>query len=189
MDRTRRLLVECIRLLATEAAAGRKLRIFDFDDTLVTTRSLIHVTTATGERFDMTPGEYAVYEKRPGDTMDYSDFSRLVDPQEIVWTGRILRNLIAKGSEVVILTARAWADPVRQFLSDAGLPQLTIVALADSDPRRKAEYVARRIESDALDLVEFFDDSPKNVAAVAALRTAYPTTRIISRLVGPKKSS
>lgn len=177
------LLREYIRLLTTEAAGGRKLRIFDFDDTLVTTRSLIHVTTAGGERFDLTPGEYAVYEKQPGDVMDYSDFSRLIEPDEIVWTGRILRNLVRKGSEVVILTARAWSEPVQQFLSDAGLPQLTVVALADSDPRRKAEYVARRIESDGLDLVEFFDDSPKNVAAVRALQDRYPTTRIVSRLV------
>lgn len=171
------------RLLLTESVGGRKLRIFDFDDTLVTTRSLIHVTSSSGEKFDLTPGEYAVYDKRPGDVMDYSDFSKLIDPREVVWTGRILRNLINKGSEVVILTARAAAEPVRQFLSDAGLPQLTVVALADSDPRKKAEYVARRIEEDDLDLVEFFDDSSKNVAAVAALQPSYPGTRIRSRHV------
>lgn len=177
------LLREYIEMTIAEAIGGRKLRIFDFDDTLVVTRSLIHVTTAAGERFDLTPGEYAVYDKSPGDVMDYSDFSKLIDPREIVWTGRIVRNLINKGSEVVILTARASAEPIRQFLSDAGLPPLTVVALADSDPRKKAEYVARRIEEDGLDLVEFFDDSSKNVAAVAALQPKYPGTRILSRQV------
>lgn len=167
----------------SEGVGRRKLRVFDFDDTLVVTRSLIHVTTATGEQFDLTPGEYAVYDKRPGDVMDYSDFSKLIDPREITWTGRILRNLIAKGSEVVILTARAAAEPVRQFLADAGLPPLTVVALADSDPRKKAEYVSRRIVEDDLDVVEFFDDSPKNVSAVRSLQDSYPRTQIISRLV------
>ena len=174
---------EYVRAIISEAIGVRKLRIFDFDDTLVVTRSLIHVTTAAGEHFDLTPGEYAVYNKRPGDVMDYSDFSKLIDPQEIVWTGRILRNLVNKGSEVVILTARARPEPIQQFLSDAGLPPLTVVALADSDPRKKAEYVVRRIETDNLDIVEFFDDSSKNVAAVAALQPLYPHTRILSRQV------
>lgn len=177
------LLREYVQNALLEISGGKKLRVFDFDDTLVTTRSFIHVTSATGEKFDLTPGEYAIYEKQPGDSMDYSDFSKLIDPQEIVWTGRILRSLVNKGSEVVILTARARPEPIQQFLSDAGLPPLTVVALADSDPRKKAEYVARRIETDNLDMVEFFDDSSKNVAAVATLADNYPGTKIISRQV------
>jgi FMN phosphatase YigB (HAD superfamily) len=163
----------------------KKLRIFDFDDTLVTTKSKIHVTAADGHRFDLTPGEYAVYERQVGDVMDYSDFSRLIEPEAIEWTGKILRSLVARGSEVVILTARAAAEPVKEFLRDTGLPLLRVVALADSNPAKKAEYIARRIEEDDINYVEFFDDSPKNVAAVGDLRTAYPHVKIISRMVKP----
>lgn len=163
--------------------AGKKLRVFDFDDTLVKSRSLVHVTTSSGKRFDLTPGEYAVYERQAGDVMDYSDFSKLIDPQEIKWTVRILRSIVSKGGEVVILTARSQAAPVQEFLASAGLPPIEVVALADSDPQRKSDYIAARIENDGFDHVEFFDDSHKNVAAVEALKPRFPGTRIAARHV------
>lgn len=160
---------------------GRKLRVFDFDDTLVKTGSMIHVTNGTGEKFDLTPGEYAVYEPLPGDEFDYSDFSKLIDPREIVWTGKILRNILRSGGEVVILTARSAQAPVYQFLEDAGLPSIEVIALASSDPQKKADYIEDRIVKDGVKFVEFFDDSPKNVEAVEALNGKHPGVRIISR--------
>lgn len=160
---------------------GRKLRVFDFDDTLVKTGSMIHVTNEAGENFDLTPGEYAVYEPLPGDEFDYSDFSKLIDPREIVWTGKILRNILRAGGEVVILTARSAQAPVYQFLEDAGLPRIEVIALASSDPQKKADYIEDRIVKDGVKFVEFFDDSPKNVEAVEALNGKHPGVRVISR--------
>jgi len=180
------LLRNYIKEIVTEAAtsqSSKKLRVFDFDDTLVKTRSLIHVTSPAGEKFDLAPGEYAVYEAQPGDSFDFSDFSKLIDPEEIKWTVRILRSITAKGSEAVILTARAHEGPVHQFLADAGIPPITVIALANSDPQAKADYIARRIEDDGLTHVEFFDDSPKNVAAVRALKPLYPDVKIAVRHV------
>jgi sulfur carrier protein ThiS len=171
------------QIVLTEAARGKKLRVFDFDDTLVKTGSLIHVTSGTGERFDLTPGEFAVYVPDPGDDFDFSDFSRLVDPQAIKWTNQILRNILSGGGEVVILTARTSEAPVHQFLEEAGLPPLEVIALANADPAKKAEYIASRIESDGFDVVEFFDDSYKNVEAVRALSGRYPGVKIIARHV------
>ena len=124
-----------------------------------------------------------MYQPKPGDDFDYSDFQKLIDPQEIKWTVQVLRNIVAAGSEAVILTARAHQGPVLQFLQDAGLPPLEVIALANSEPQKKADYIAMRIEQDDLDFVEFFDDSPKNVAAVQALQSSYPNTKIISRQV------
>jgi hypothetical protein len=161
----------------------QKLRVFDFDDTLVKTGSLIHVVGESGERFDLTPGEFAIYEKRPGDVFDFSDFSKLVDPKEIKWTVKILRNILRGDSEVVILTARSMPEPVRQFLEEAGLPPIEVVALGDADPKRKSEYVASRISSDGFTFVEFFDDSYKNVAAVRGLEQQFPGVKIIARHV------
>lgn len=160
---------------------GRKLRVFDFDDTLVKTGSLIHVTNERGEKFDLTPGEYAVYDPLPGDEFDYSDFSVLIDPRVIVWTVKILRNILRSGGEAVILTARAAQAPVYQFLEDAGLPPIEVIALASSDPQKKADYIERRIVEDGVKFVEFFDDSPKNVEAVEALNGKHPGVKIISR--------
>lgn len=163
--------------------ARKKLRVFDFDDTLVKSQSLVHVTSSAGEKFDLTPGEYAVYETRPGDQFDYSDFSKLIDPKEIRWTVKILRSIVEKGGEVVILTARAHKGPVQEFLTSAGLPAIEVIALADSDPQRKADYIANRIEKDGFEYIEFFDDSHKNVAAVAGLQPRFPTVRIVPRHV------
>jgi len=160
---------------------NRKLRVFDFDDTLVKTKSLIRVTSGSGEKFELTSGEYAVYKPNAGDQFDYSDFDKLINPKEIRWTGKILKSIVSAGSEVVILTARGAQEPVKQFLEEAGIPPVEVIALGSSDPQKKVDYIDARIQKDSLTLVEFFDDSPKNVAAVKALSYKHPQVKIISR--------
>lgn len=173
--------ISSVLLERKRTSVGRKLRVFDFDDTIVKTGSMIYVTSQDGEKFTLTPGEYAIYEPMPGDEFDYSDFSKLIDPREIVWTVKILRNILRMGGEAVILTARAAQAPVYQFLEETGLPPIEVIALASSDPMKKAAYIEKRILEDGVDFVEFFDDSPKNVAAVKSLESKYPTVKIISR--------
>ena len=41
--------------------SGKKLRVFDFDDTLVQTKSNIYITHTDGKKSTLTPGEYEVY--------------------------------------------------------------------------------------------------------------------------------
>ena len=55
-------------------AGDKKLRVFDFDDTLVQTNSHIYVTDKNNKKSKLTPGEYAVYEPKKGDKFDFSDF-------------------------------------------------------------------------------------------------------------------
>lgn len=172
----------------SRTSSGSKLRIFDFDDTLIKTGSLIHVTSPSGEKFDLTPGEYAVYEKKPGEEYDYSDFSRLVDPKAIIWTNNILKKIIDKGGEVVILTARGTEIPVHQFLSDAGFPPLEVIALGDSNPLMKSDWIEKKLKKGRISLVEFFDDSYKNIAAVKALIPKYPHVKIIARHIVHKNN-
>ena len=50
-----------------------KLRVFDFDDTLAMTDSMIILNKASGEQIKQTPGEWAVYKPEPGDEFDYSE--------------------------------------------------------------------------------------------------------------------
>ena len=42
-------------------------------DTLVKTRSFVYVKNGNKTK-KLTPGEYAIYEEKPGDEFDYSDF-------------------------------------------------------------------------------------------------------------------
>jgi hypothetical protein len=157
-----------------EAKGDKKLRVFDFDDTLVKTKSHIYIKSKDGKKSKLTPGEYAVYEPKEGDTFDFSDFESVKHPQEIKGVTRLLKNVIkAGGSNVVILTARSAYKPVKEYLKDIGVDDIYVVALADADPKKKADWIEDKIKSGVND-VFFIDDSHKNVAAVKALAKKYP---------------
>ena len=157
-----------------EAKGDKKLRVFDFDDTLVKTKSHIYITHKDGKNSKLTPGEYAIYEPKEGDKFDFSDFESVKRPQEIKGVTRLLKNIIrVGGSDVVILTARSSYRPVKDYLKDVGIDNIFVVALADADPKKKADWIEDKIKSGVND-VFFIDDSHKNVAAVKALAKKYP---------------
>jgi hypothetical protein len=72
---------------------------------------------------------------------------------------------------------------VRQFINDINLAYVEVVALGDSDPQKKAEYISRRLDEEDFNEVEFFDDSYKNILAVANISADYPDVKIITRHV------
>jgi FMN phosphatase YigB (HAD superfamily) len=147
--------------------AGKKLRVFDFDDTLVKTKSNVYVKHKNGTETVLTPGEYAVYEPKKGDEFNFSDFKKVSEPQEIVGITNLLRKLVRSEGErtIVILTARAEYQPVKNYLKDIGLTGIYVEALGDSDPQKKAEWIDEQIRN-GFDDVFFIDDSEKNVKAV-----------------------
>ena len=164
-------------------AGEKKLRIFDFDDTLVKTKSNIYIKHKDGKDSKLTPGEYAIYEPKDGDKFDFSDFEKVKQPQEIKGVTRLLKNIVrVGGSEIVILTARSAYKPIKDYLSDIGLDKLYVVALADSDPQKKADWIEGKIKDGVQD-VFFIDDSHKNVAAVKALSKKYPNISLKVRHV------
>jgi hypothetical protein len=155
-------------------AGDKKLRVFDFDDTLVQTNSHIYITNKNGKESKLTPGEYAIYEPKEGDKFDFSDFEKVKQPQEIKGVTRLLKNIVrVGGSEIVILTARAAYKPIKKYLSDIGLKDIFVVALADANPQKKADWIEDKIK-DGVNDVFFIDDSHKNVAAVKELSKKYP---------------
>ena len=164
-------------------AGEKKLRIFDFDDTLVKTKSNIYIKHKDGKESKLTPGEYAIYEPKEGDKFDFSDFEKVKQPQEIKGVSRLLKNIVrVGGSEIVILTARAAYKPIKNYISDIGLDKLFVVALADSDPQKKADWIEDKIKGGVKD-VFFIDDSHKNVSAVKALSKKYPNVSLKVRHV------
>jgi hypothetical protein len=163
----------------------KKLRVFDFDDVLVKTQGKVRVNKQNGEVLVLTPGEYAVYEKQPGDELDYSDFRSLKEPEEIKWMTNILKNVIAKrGTDAaMVLTARGTREPIKQFFKMFGIPEIPIVALNDSHPDLKAQWVLYMAKKYDYDIIEFFDDSPKYIAAVQAIAAEAHPVKIITRLI------
>ena len=154
------------RSLLTES---KKLRIFDFDDTLVKTTSYIYITHSNGKKSKLTPGEYAVYNEKPGDEFDFSDFQKVQDPLEIKKITKVLRRIMQSsgGDGVYILTARAAYHPIKQYLKDIGVNsnKIFVVALASNNPKDKADWIEKKIDNEGYDDVYFADDSEKNVEA------------------------
>jgi len=145
----------------------KKLRIFDFDDVLVRTNSFIYVTHKDGKTSKLSPGEYAVYKEQPGDKFDYRDFQQVTNPQLIKGYVELLRRMVSSGGsrDVFILTARSAEKPVAQFIKDLGIRGVTVVALGDNNPEKKADWIEDKVKA-GFDDVYFVDDSPKNVDAV-----------------------
>ena len=162
----------------------KKLRVFDFDDTLVKTSSYIYVTHKDGKESKLTPGQYAVYKERPGDQMDFRDLEKVKNPKVIKGYFQLLKNMAATSDRAVyILTARSAYKPVYDFIKDSGIKDVFVVALGDNNPETKADWIEREIKNQGYDNVYFVDDSPKNVDAVRKRLNKYPNVRKKVQLV------
>ena len=161
----------------------KKLRVFDFDDTLVKSNSEVYVTN-NGKTKTLTPGEFAIYKSTAGDEFDFSDFDKVIQPKKIKSMFRVFKNIYrASGSRrLTILTARTAYKPVRQFFKDSGYNDVFIVALGDNDPQKKSDWIESQIQKGYNDIL-FLDDSPKNVKAVIKLKTKYPDIKMDARVV------
>jgi len=173
------------RTLFTE---DKKLRVFDFDDTLVKTNSFIYVTDKDGKKSKLSPGQYAVYKERPGDVFDYTDFQKVTEPKLIKGYVELLRRMVNSGGsrEVFILTARSAEKPVSKFIKDLGIKGVTVVALGDANPEKKADWIEDKVKA-GFDDVYFIDDSPKNVEAVRKRLKNYPNVKQKIQQVKPKE--
>ena len=147
---------------------SKKLRVFDFDETLAFTKSFIYVKLPNGKEKKLTPGQYAVYKEKPDEEYDFRDFYSVQEPQELKRITKVLKRIIGKngGDGVYILTARPQAveKHVQQYLKDIGINQrIPVVGLQSNDPKSKSDWVEKKIDSEGYDDVYFADDSIKNV--------------------------
>jgi hypothetical protein len=176
------------RTLFTE---DKKLRVFDFDDTLVKTSSFIYVTHKDGKKSKLSPGQYAVYKERPGDVFDYADFQKVSNPKLIKGYFELLKRMSASdsGRTIYILTARSAYKPVYDFIRDLGIRNLNVVALGDADPEKKADWIEAKVRDEKYDDVFFVDDSIKNVEAVRKRLKKYPNIKQKIQHVKSKEES
>ena len=165
-----------------------KLRVFDFDDTLVKTDASVKVTLPSGEIITLDAEQFAKHKMNSKNKYDFSDFNHVINPTEIFKVTNILRNMLNAGGdrEVVILTAR---DPeahpaIERWLKEVNIDpkKINIICLATSDPKAKSNWIENKIV-DGINDVLFLDDSGKNVKAVNSLKTIYPEVKIDARIV------
>lgn len=167
---------------------GKTAYITDFDDTLVHTDARVVVIDKDGNRKEISPAEYAAYEKQSGDKFDYSDFEQLKNPRPIKKYVDLLKKVIdqKKADKVIVLTARGHTKPIAKFLQTQGITSgITVAALGDSDPMEKARYIEKHIK-DGYTRIAFIDDAPKNVEAVKSLTDKYPEAKLVVQQVKEK---
>ena len=155
-------------------APSRKLRIFDFDDTLAKVKATIYVRNGDKE-FTLTPAQFAVYSPKTGDVFNFREFNAIIKTAAPIKSNIELLKKAANdyGTKTTILTARLMGYPVKRYLKKQYDLDIYVVALGDSNPQKKADYIEKQIKKGYNDIV-FIDDSIKNIQAVEALRSKYP---------------
>lgn len=176
MDKLKDILNEALLL------QERKLRVFDFDDTIAKTGGKVRIQKKGGKIITLDSEEFAKYVFQKGDQPDFRDFEKITDPQSIIYTSRFLNRLLRSGERgfFTILTARpkASARRIRQYLKSMGFGDINVVALQSSDPYDKAKWIANQIENRGYDDVLFVDDSSNNIRAVKSLQNRFPKAQI-----------
>lgn len=142
-----------------------ELYIFDFDDTLAITDSRVKIIMKTSnEEILMTSREFAHYPFNPTTMdVDFGDFAR-ADGTLIKATIEIMQQAILDGADVHIVTARAVASPVKQFLEKEIGMSPPVVATAGS--AGKSPWLTSRLSSGEYDRVVVFEDCEKNIRSL-----------------------
>ena len=167
------ILDKALNLARDPNAPIKKIRVFDFDDTLARTNSNVLYTMPDGKTGSLTAEEFA----RDGDRMtnegvewDFSEFSQVVDgkPGPLLEVAKMMDE--SEGSrDLFVLTARpqAAAPAIKAFLDENGLniPIENITGLADSSPLGKSSWIIDKA-ADGYNDFYFADDAIKNIDAV-----------------------
>jgi hypothetical protein len=81
--------------LNEDQTAVSHMYVFDFDDTIAETHSMVYVVdTRTGEEEKISPAAFAVHDKQPHQAYDFREFEEVVGPVE-------LENTISAFSEIL----------------------------------------------------------------------------------------
>jgi len=145
------------------------LHIFDFDDTLVRSDSMIRITHADNSHEVLSSEEYSTYVERPGDKFDFSDFDAYPPNAQIIEeVFAELRAAIALDGPdaVVILTARSNSEPVRNFLSDNNIKGVEIKTTGTANSMAKAKYILNRLKNEDFSEVRVFEDNTNNIRTI-----------------------
>ena len=153
-------------------APVKKIRVFDFDDTLARSDSKVFAIKGD-ERIEMSAEKFAnegASMLENGFTFDFSDFNVVKDgkPGPMLEVAKKIQN--ARGTEdLFVLTARApESQPaIKQFLESVGLdvPLENITGLGKSSEFAKSSWIVNKAAEGYNDFY-FTDDAIQNVEAV-----------------------
>ena len=164
---------KALRNARNAKAKAKGISVFDFDDTLATTKSMVRVTMPDGTETKIDATEFAKRGDellKQGAEFDFSDFSRVVDGEPGPLISKLDKAINKFGNkDVFVLTARPAnsASAIHEFLKGLGyeIPLENITGLANSSPEAKAQWMVDKAAEGYNDFY-FTDDAYKNVKAV-----------------------
>jgi hypothetical protein len=154
--------------------SSKKIRVFDFDDTLAQTKSNVLYTMPndpTQYKIDAaTFAKEGKFLEDAGAKWDFSEFSKVMNGKKgpLFEVAKIIAD--KRGTnDVFVLTARPAnsAGPIQEFLKSLGLdiPVKNITGLGNSSPQAKADWITGKAAEGYNDFY-FADDHTGNVKAV-----------------------
>ena len=163
---------EALRLARRLNQPVKKIRVFDFDDTLATSNNVV-IANRGNETIELNAEEFAergLQLKEDGWEMDFSDFNRVTDGGRGPLFNVAKKIKEARGNEdLFVLTARApqAQDAIYDFLKSQGLEfkKENIIGLGNSTGEAKANWVIGKAAEGYNDFY-FADDALQNVKAV-----------------------
>jgi len=158
----------------------KKLKIFDFDDTLVKSDAKVYVIKENGEIIPLSTQEYANYKLKPGEEFDFTEFKKVDNNTEIIDKQfEFFKNALQNNEEVVILTAREESSAVSDYLKNNFNIDIPVIS---SGMESKASWVEKQIKNGYTDIF-FMDDAQEHINDVNMLKFKYPKVRIKTELV------
>jgi len=154
-------------------APVKKIRVFDFDDTLAKSKSMVIVTMPDDTTSKINATQFAAQAsdlQAQGAKFDFSEFSKVVEGKKGPLFEVAEKIAKARGTDdIFILTARPAnaAGPIQAFMKANGIniPLNNITGLGDGTPESKARWIAGKAAEGYNDFY-FADDAIKNVKAV-----------------------
>jgi len=164
---------EALKIARDPNAPVKKIRVFDFDDTLATTESDVLFTAPDGTEGKLNAEEFATQGKSlldEGYVFDFSEFNKVTKGAEGPLLKIAKKIQEARGTEdVFVLTARAPESQaaIKEFLDSQGLdiPIENITGLGNSTGEAKANWIIDKA-ADGYNDFYFADDAYQNVKAV-----------------------
>jgi len=168
-----------------------KLVIFDIDDTLVHTNTRVKVVRDNRVVKQLNSHEFTHYKLGPGEQFDFGAFRNAREffdnAKPIVPMIQQLRDDIATGNKVVMITARADFDDRDTFLNTFKQWQVDMdkvhVYRAGNDTRsiaideKKAAIIRNLMDQNNFNKVIMYDDSIPNLDSFVNLKKVYPHTK------------
>ena len=174
-----------------EAKGNKGLTMFDIDETLFHSKARVKVVKDKKIVKDLDNVQFNSYKLKPGEEFDFGEFksakifNQTSTPiaKMIAKAKAIIKNAVAKGSDVIFVTARADLDDRELFLDTFRAQGIKIdnvhVVRAgniglDSAAANKEVVFRKYLKDGKYKRIRLFDDHVENLYALLKLRDEFP---------------